>query len=254
VAGIALTGCASGIGAALRGRLQADGRTVIGVDLRNAEITADLSKASARRAAVREIVTACGGSLDGFVACAGIGPAAGSSPLIVSVNYFGAVELLDALKDALVAGRPSTAVVVASNSATAVPGLPEETVEAILSGDEGSARWAAEDIEPTIAYAASKLALARAMRSRAADWAPSGVRLNAVAPGAVDTPLLAETLADPQLGPLTRAFPIPAGRFGKPAEIAEAIAFLLGPASSFCYGSVLFVDGGTDALLRPDRF
>ena len=108
---------------------------------------------------------------------------------------------------------------------------------------------AVEDVDATMAYAASKLALARAMRRRAPEWAKDGVRLNAVAPGAVATPLLDETLADPQLGPLVRAFPVPAGRFGTPDEIAAAIEFLLGASASFCIGSVLFADGGTDALL-----
>ena len=78
------------------------------------------------------------------------------------------------------------------------------------------------------------------------------MRLNAIAPGAVDTPLLQATLADSELGPLVRAFPIPCGRFGRATEVADGILFLLGPAASFCCGSVLFVDGGTDALVRPD--
>ena len=254
MAPIALTGSASGIGAALRQRLEADGREVLGIDIRGAEVVADLAKGSGRRAAIRDALAKCGGRLDGFVACAGVGPAVGSSPMIVSLNYFGAVELLDAFKDALVAAAPSSVVVVASNSATALPVLPEEVIDAILSNDEGSARWAAEDLDPTIAYAASKLALARAMRRRAPEWAKAGVRLNAIAPGAVETPLLAQTLADPDLGPQVRAFPIPMGRFGKAEEIAEVIAFLMSPASSFCCGAVLFADGGTDALVRPDRF
>jgi NAD(P)-dependent dehydrogenase (short-subunit alcohol dehydrogenase family) len=189
-----------------------------------------------------------------LVACAGVGPASAASSLIVSLNYFGAIELLDGLKDALAAARPSAAVLVASNSATAVPGIPHEVIEAILSGDEGNARWATEDSDPTTAYAASKLALARAMRRRAPEWAREGIRLNAVAPGATDTPLLAETLAHPDLGPVTRAFPVPVGRFAAASEIADAIVFLLGPGAAFCCGSVLFVDGGTDALLRPDQF
>jgi len=250
---VAITGSASGIGAELRARLEAAGTQVIGVDLRGAEVVADLSAPGPRRVAIAEVLRLCGGALDGFVACAGVGPATGASSLIVSVNYFGAIELLDGLKDA-VAAKKGAAVLVSSNSATAVPGIAEETIEAILDGDEGSARWAVEDVDPTISYAASKLALARAMRRRAPDWAKLGVRLNAVAPGAVETPLLAATLADEQLGPRVREFPIPIGRFGRPAEVAAAIEFLLGPAGTFCIGTLLFVDGGTDALVRPDRF
>jgi NAD(P)-dependent dehydrogenase (short-subunit alcohol dehydrogenase family) len=249
---IALTGCASGIGRALRSKLEASGKTVVGIDLRDADVVADLSADAGRRSAVRAVLAACGGKLEGLVACAGIGPASGSSPQIVSINYFGAVEVLDGLRDALVAGAPASAVAVSSNSATTVGALPEDLVAAMLDGDEGSARWAVEDVSPTVAYAASKLALARAVRRRAPAWAKSGVRLNAIAPGAIDTPLLQETLADAELGPLVRDFPIPQQRFGKPAEIADAIAFLLGPDSAFCCGTVLFVDGGTDALVRPD--
>jgi NAD(P)-dependent dehydrogenase (short-subunit alcohol dehydrogenase family) len=250
---IAVTGSASGIGRAVRQKLEAGGRRVIGVDVRDAEIVADLASEAGRRAAVGGILAAAA-KLEGFVACAGVGPASASAPLIVSVNYFGAVEMLDGLKDALGAGAPSSAVAVASNSATTVGSLPNDLVSAMLDGDESRARARAADVEPTTAYAASKLALARAIRRRAPGWASAGIRLNAVAPGAVDTPLLEQTLADPRLGPLVRDFPIPCGRFGAPGEIADAIAFLLGPEGAFCCGTVLFVDGGTDALVRGDVF
>jgi NAD(P)-dependent dehydrogenase (short-subunit alcohol dehydrogenase family) len=75
-----------------------------------------------------------------------------------------------------------------------------------------------------------------------------------VAPGAVRTPLLQRGLDHPAYGPAIRNFPIPTGDFGSPEEIASAIVFLLGSAASFCCGSVLFVDGGTDAMLRPDTY
>jgi NAD(P)-dependent dehydrogenase (short-subunit alcohol dehydrogenase family) len=67
------------------------------------------------------------------------------------------------------------------------------------------------------------------------------------------TPLLQDGLAHAALGPAIRAFPIPLGGFGAPEQIAAAIAFLLGPAATFCCGTVL-VDGGSDALLRPDAW
>src|SRR5262245_34722766 len=98
---VALSGSASGIGRALRERLEREGQRVIGVDVRDAEITADLASAAGRTAAVRGVLEACGGRLDGAVACAGLGPQHEDPEAIVSVNYFGAVALLDGLRDAL---------------------------------------------------------------------------------------------------------------------------------------------------------
>jgi len=251
---IAITGAGSGIGAATRARLQRAGSRVLGVDLRGAEIAADLGKAAGRARAVREIVSASNGELRGLVLCAGLGPSHGSSPVIISVNYFGAVELLDRLFEELKAASPSAVVAVSSNSATTVPGVPEELVAAMLEGDEGNSRWVAESVHPTLAYAASKLALARAVRQRAPTWAEAGVRLNAVAPGAVRTPLLEAGLDDAELGPLIRAVPMPVGDFGRPEQIAAVIDFLLSEDASFVVGSIVFADGGTDALTRPERF
>src|SRR5262249_53572853 len=105
-------------------------------------------------------------------------------------------------------------------------------------------------------YGGAKLALARWVRRQAptASWAGSQVRLNAVAPGATRTPMLEDGLAHPVLGSAIRQFPIPLGGFGTPEDVAGAIAFLLGPDAAFCCGTILFADGGTDALLRGDRF
>jgi len=66
--------------------------------------------------------------------------------------------------------------------------------------------------------------------------------------------LLQGGLDHPTLGAAIRGFPIPLGGFGDPGRVAAAIAFLLGPDAAFCCGTVLFVDGGSDALLRPDAF
>ena len=104
------------------------------------------------------------------------------------------------------------------------------------------------------AYAGSKLALTRWVRRHAPDWARAGVRLNVVAPGAVMTPLLQGGLDHPVFGSAIRDFPIPTGGFGTPDQVAAAVTFLLGPEAAFCCGSVLFVDGGTDAMFRPDQY
>ncbi len=105
-----------------------------------------------------------------------------------------------------------------------------------------------------MAYASVKLALARWVRRNAPAWAADGVRLNALAPGNTITPLTETTLADPEIGPLMRAIPMPVGRWAQPEEIAGAAHWMLSEDSSFMVGSVLFVDGGTDALVRPDTF
>ena len=252
---IAVTGSASGIGAAVRARLETAGERVIGVDRRDAEVIADLGRREGRAAAVAGVEAACGRRLDGLVACAGVGPQAEPASAIVSVNYFGAQALLAALRPSLAAGDRPAAVAVSSNSST-LPGADGPLAAACLAGDEDEARRLALADGGHPAYAGSKLALARWVRRTApgAEWAGAGVRLNVVAPGAVLTPLLREGLDHPVYGPAIRGFPIPTGTFGAPAEVAAAIAFLLGPDAAFCCGSVLFVDGGTDALLRPDRY
>lgn len=252
---IAVTGSASGIGAALRARLETAGERVIGVDRRDAEVIADLGCGDGRAAAVARVEAACDGRLDGLVACAGVGPQVAPASAIVSIDYFGAQALLAGLRSRLAAAGGAAAVAVCSNSST-LPGADGPLAAACLAGDEEDARRLALARGGHPACAGAKLALGRWVRRSApgAEWAGAGVRLNAVAPGAVLTPLLQDGLEHPVFGPAIRSFPIPTGAFGAPEQIAGAIAFLLGPDAAFCCGSVLFVDGGTDALLRPDRY
>jgi NAD(P)-dependent dehydrogenase (short-subunit alcohol dehydrogenase family) len=132
------------------------------------------------------------------------------------------------------------------------PGWPVELAHACLAGAEDEARALADSLDPLAVYPASKTALAWWTRQMAVNerWAGSGIRLNAIAPGLIDTPMTAAVRRDPEVGPLLDLLPIPMGRAGRPEEVAEAIAFLLAPASSLFCGSVVFADGGTDALLR----
>jgi NAD(P)-dependent dehydrogenase (short-subunit alcohol dehydrogenase family) len=249
----AITGSASGIGAALRARLEATGERVIGVDVRDAEVVADLGTPDGRATAITKIRAASAGRLDGLVACAGLGPHVEPCAAIVAVNFFGAQALLAGLRDALAGGDRPAAVAVSSNSA-ALPGAESPLVDACLAGDEAEARRLAATLGGVPSYAGAKLALARWVRRHAPAWGEGGIRLNAIAPGAVQTPLLTGGLAHPVLGDAIRGFPIPLGGFGAPDDIAAAIAFLLGPDAAFCCGSVLVVDGGSDALLRPDAW
>jgi NAD(P)-dependent dehydrogenase (short-subunit alcohol dehydrogenase family) len=248
---IAVTGSGSGIGAAVARRFERSGVRVIGIDLRGAQVIADLSTPDGRAQAVAEVTEVSGSRLDGLVLCAGLGPQVLPVEMITAVNFFGALAILDAMLPLLVEGEASAAVVVSSNSASLTP-AHEELLGLLLDGDEDKASACAAGLDGATVYGMSKLALTRAMRRRAGAWGKAGVRLNAVAPGPVDTPLLAGGLEDPVLGPLIEALPVPLGRRATATEIAASIGFLLDPANSYIHGSVLFVDGGSDALFRPD--
>lgn len=248
----AVTGSASGIGAAVAARLASAGHQVIGVDRVDADVIADLATYDGRRAAAEAVTATCGGELAGLVTCAGLAGLPGRpGSLLVSVNYFGTVELVEALHDPLVAGSGSV-VAISSNSTTCQPGFPLELVDACLAGDEAAAGELADSGESLVTYPATKTAIARWVRRNATkpEWIGAGVRLNALAPGLVETPLAAEQRNDPTIGPLIAMFPLPLGRGGTAVEIAEAADFLL--HNQFCVGTVLLIDGGTEALLRPD--
>jgi len=250
---VAVTGSAGGIGGAIRARIEAEGHRVIGIDVRDAEVEADLSSADGRAAAVTAVGEQADGPLDGLVVAAGIGGSTSAAPSVVArINYFGAVALLTGLHDRLVDGALHAAVAIASNSATAVPMDDLSLVDACLAGDEDRAASVADGFDGEAVYAMSKLALARKVRRLAVEWAP-GVRVNAVAPGPVLTPLTQAALEHPVTGDLIRQHPVPLDRWGEKDEIANAVWFLLSPESSWTTGTVLFADGGTDALLNPDR-
>tara|TARA_B100000686_G_C16701363_1_gene923611 strand:- start:164 stop:964 length:801 start_codon:yes stop_codon:yes gene_type:complete len=255
---IAVTGSASGIGAATRSILESKSIEVIGVDLHNAEIEADLSVRSERARVVSEVLKMCNGSLNGLVTSAGV-----SVPFepkkMLTINWFGTVDLLIGLREALSASEGIAHVVaVSSNSTTITPNIPVSLVDACLDLNEPTAHKALEGLEESeamaISYAASKLSIARYVRRNAPDpkWAGSDIRLNAIAPGAVLTPLLQSGLDDPTFGPAIEALPIPVGDFASPDIIASWIAMMLSPSADFMCGSVVFLDGGSDALIRPD--
>ena len=252
---VVVTGSASGMGAANKARLDADGQRVIGVDQRDADVVADLGTVAGRAAAIEAVADRSGGVLDGVVTWAGVaGLSNVPGSLLASVNFFGTVELLDGLRPLLARGERPAAVAISSNSTTCQPGVPMDVVERCLAGDEPGARAAADAAGALATYPATKLAIAHWVRRHAPtdDWAAAGITLNAVAPGAIETPMLQATRDDPEIGRFIDLFPIPVGRKGTAEELAAFVAFLLGPDARFLCGSVLFVDGGTDALLRPD--
>jgi len=248
---IVITGSAGGIGSATRVRLEKEGCRVIGVDVRDAEIVADLSSAPGRDAMVEAVDRACGGALDGLVAAAGV---MGQTPAGVAINYFGAIATLEGLRPMLARGTDAAAVAISSNSVTTTPGLPEALVQTLLTGDEKTALAAVEAAPGLFAYPASKLALARWVRKHAptAEWIGAGINLNAVAPGVIETPMTKNDLDF--IFSIPDVFPVPIGRPGRPEEIASLLAYLVSPDASFFCGSVVFADGGTDAATRTNDF
>ena len=96
-------------------------------------------------------------------------------------------------------------------------------------------------------YAATKAGLVQLLRTAAAELGPSGVRLNAVAPGVVDTPLTAQIREVPEWSQ-AYADKSALGRWSRADELAGAVVYLASDASSFVTGSQLFVDGGWTAI------
>jgi NAD(P)-dependent dehydrogenase (short-subunit alcohol dehydrogenase family) len=100
--------------------------------------------------------------------------------------------------------------------------------------------------ERLVAYAASKGGLEMLTRTLAVEWAPRGVRVNAIAPGYLNTDMTTWLRGHGHWGTGLLAR-IPMGRFGDPSEIVAAVLFLAGPASSYITGATLFADGGWTA-------
>ncbi len=253
----AVTGSASGMGQAVVDRLRTAGHTVITVDIKEADVIADLSTPAGRSAAAAAVLTACDRRLDGAVLAAGLGPTPGAERLITEVNYFAVVDLLTAWRPALAAAERAKVVVFSSNSTTTVPAVPRRAINALLSGNPDKALRAYRIFgrnAPPMAYAASKIAVSRWVRRAAVrpEWAGAGIRLNALAPGAIMTPLLQRQLDTPAEAKHIHAFPVPIGGFGDAGQLADWVVFMLSDSADFLCGSVVFVDGGSDAYFRAD--
>jgi len=254
-----VTGRASGMGAATVKRLEGDGHEVFGIDVHDATITFDIGTEHGRENAIAAVYQYADGAIDGIVTFAGLaGTSTRPGSEVASVNYFGTVALLEGLRPALEAARDKqpAAVAISSNSSTVQPHLPPTLVDACLAGDEKEARRLGDELGAPVAYPSAKLAVARWVRRNApkAEWAGTGITLNAISPGYIETPMTAEIRQDEKIGPLLDQFPIPVGRPGRPEEIAALVAFLLGPDARYFCGSVVLADGGSEAVLRPDHW
>lgn len=254
---IVVSGAASGIGRSLAGLLTERGDRVIGVDLRDADVQADLSEPRGRDLAVRAILEATGGSVDGVVACAGV---SGQNPLLVRVNHFGATALLEGLRPALVRSDAPRAAVI--GSVTGARMVDEPLVRACLDDDETAAVTRAEEVVAErrggLLYPSSKAALARWARTRAisGEWAGERIPLNVVAPGVVRTPMTRDLFEDERMREIMdEAVPMPLNGHAPPEAVAHLLRWLVGEENSHMAGQVVYVDGGAEATLRgPEVF
>jgi len=253
----AVTGSASGIGAALTRQLRAAGERVIGIDLMDADVCADLGSPAGRSQALQQLRAFSGGCLDALVTCAGVSSAVHDEARVLAVNYFGTAELLRELRADLARGTRPAAVVISSWALLQATPRPE-AIAACLAFDEALALQLVT-ADPRVgeiwpAYATAKNALARLVRAWAPspEWAGSGITLNALVPAATRTPMIARHLATPEgTQALLAATPSPTGRIAEAEDIAEPAAFLASGRARHLSGQVIFVDGGLEARRRP---
>ncbi len=248
-----VTGAASGLGAETKKRLEKQGFNVIGIDLRNAEICADLSTDDGRQSAIDQALELSGGKIDRLVLAAGLGGHIENGQLVAKVNYFGTVILLDGLEAALEA-TSGRCVVIGSNTAQLGADPNSPMIVAMLEGDESKTLEIIGDSHAALVYGSTKHAVTRAVRRRAADLGAKGVTINVIAPGPTETPMLQGVIDHPVISQSLNAIPIPKIRFGRLDEVVDVIEFMLSDSAEYMQGSVIYVDGGTDAQIRPDEF
>lgn len=249
-----VTGAASGIGRATAERLAGDGYRVIGADLRSADIEADLSTPEGRQKLVDETARISGGELDAVLAVAGLAlPEAAT----VAVNYFGMISSLTGLRPFLTGSAAPRAVGVAS-MASLMP-VDDPLVEALDAWDEPAAMARAGQLEGTdgaqLIYSSTKKAFALWVRRNAAtaDWAGASIPLNAVAPGVIATPMTADLIATEEArAGLLQMVPMPLNGIAEAGVVANLLAWLVSEENSHLCGQVIFVDGGSDAVIRGD--
>jgi NAD(P)-dependent dehydrogenase (short-subunit alcohol dehydrogenase family) len=245
-----ITGAASGIGQAASRRLLGDGWTVFGFDVaedrldavrdgfatfqtRFRPVVCDVGDAGSVGAAFARV----GESVNALVCCAGVlrtalmeDMAIEDFDLVLNTNLRGtflcAQKALPLLRRAATEQNPSRVVLLSSIAAL----RPK-----IVSG----------------AYAASKAGVSQLCRVMAAEWAPSGVLVNALAPGTVDTPMV-RAMADPSASKGYRPSGVsPVGRIAQPDDVVDVMMFLLSDAARYVTGTTIPVDGGTQAAFVP---
>ncbi|RFA07659.1 short-chain dehydrogenase [Subtercola boreus] len=250
-----ITGAASGIGKATAELLQSRGERVIGVDLRGTDVNVDLTTDEGRAALVEQVREKSGGTIDGILAIAGL---AHPIPATVAVNFFGMVATLEGLRPLLAGSNAPRAAGVASMAS--LHPHDDELVAAMTDGDEVAALARAEvlagdESTGSLIYGSTKKAFAQWIRRTAptSDWAGANIPLNAIAPGVIVTPMTAPLLETEEGREQMRAgVPMPLNGFAEPIVPARLLAWLVSEENSHLCGQVVFIDGGSDAVIRGD--
>jgi NAD(P)-dependent dehydrogenase (short-subunit alcohol dehydrogenase family) len=238
-----VTGAASGIGAETAALFRAEGARIVGVDLRDDSPGVDLALACdvADEDAVREMYARTRaelGRIDVLFNNAGISPIDDGSVLETSLEAWQRVQEVN-----------SRSVFLCCKH-----GIPH-----LLDGGGGSVINTASFVAvmgaatSQISYTASKGAVLALSRELGVQFARQGVRVNALCPGPVNTPLLQELFAKDPEKAARRLVHLPMGRFAEAREIANAALFLASDESSYVNASTFLVDGGlSGAYVTPE--